>query len=411
VTGRGTLVRAAGREFELTCIAARVAFGIDESSRAVELVNEGVDWNAFLAGVERNCVVPVVYQNLRSINGSLIPTKVLDTLRVWSETIAVRNERMAVELVRLTNVFDSKGIQTINYKGAETAEEFYGSVALRSFNDLDFLVRRTDVGALVAVLESESYRNAEKFTSSQFDYYLCEFKEFMFRRDGILLEPHWSLAGRRYPFETDYEGFWRRSRMLRFRGVDVRVLAREDSLLVLCLAGAKGRWKRLQMVIDVAQCLRACPNLDWASIHAMAVTTGTVRILYLALLLAADLAGAPLPKELEQRVRDNSTVRTLAGHVVTSLAVGRSPRRFLPDNPGIFSPLLFRQRERIKDRWRYLWLTATSPQPLHMRRLPLPRFGFPLYRIFVPFHDFLMYPAVQLGKNLLVRRRRAASSL
>jgi hypothetical protein len=67
--------------------------------------------------------------------------------------------------------------------------------------------------------------------------------------------------------------------------------------------------------------------------------------------------------------------------------------------------MLYRQRERYRDRWHYLWHSTTTPEPLHLRRIPLPKAGFPLYRILVPIHDFVMYPAWQLGKAMMTRRR------
>lgn len=212
------LVRAVGREFELMCLAARIGFGNDEAERIKSLVGEGIDWATFLATVERNYVAPLVHRNLRSIDGAGIPSKVLDTLRVRSKITAFKSDLFAAELVRLYQLFESKSLQTINYKGAVTAEEYYGSVTLRNFNDLDFLVRREDLAAMCEVLESQGYRMSEQLTPEQFAHYVAQFKEFVFERGEICLEPHWSLAGRRYPFELDYEGFWRRSRTLTYRG-------------------------------------------------------------------------------------------------------------------------------------------------------------------------------------------------
>jgi hypothetical protein len=179
---------------------------------------------------------------------------------------------------------------------------------------------------------------------------------------------------------------------------------------VLSLVGAKGKWKRLQMVSDVAACLRKYPKLEWARIAAMAAETGTVRILHLALLLAMELAGAPLPESLASVVRRTASVRKLARTIVAALAVKPAAPGFLPDSAAIFSPLLFSQRERYRDRLRYLWHTTTTPAPLHTRRLPLPKVGYPIYRIFVPLHDFVIYPAWQLMKSVIKRERGSTSS-
>jgi hypothetical protein len=220
---------------------------------------------------------------------------------------------------------------------------------------------------------------------------LAEFKEFLFQKGEYALEPHWSLTGRRYPFETDYEGFWRRARRIRLGSASLRVFAPEDLLVVLCLVGAKGRWQRLQMVCDVAECLRTYPELDWPAVIARAKETGTVRILCLALRLAHSLAGASLPAGLEAWVQAPAISR-LEGTFLRELQSAGDVRRFLPAGPGIFSPLLFRQRERARDRWLYLLRTTTTPTPLHLERMPLPRAIDWLYRVLVPLHDYVAVP-------------------
>jgi len=388
-------------EFELLCLTARVEFSSQAAIRATLLATSGqLNWSAFLAQVERNYVAPVVHRNLSSMSGA-VPAKVLDTLRVRAKITAFRSEQFATELVRLIRLFDACAIRTIHYKGAVTAHEFYGSVALRTYNDLDFLVDPAELRSVVRILEAQGYENAERLTDRQFVHYVREFKEFLFRRQDILLEPHWSLAGRRYPFDPDYDGFWRRSRALNLRGTDVRVLSLEDSLLVLCLVGAKGRWKRLQMIVDIAAGTKLLTEEDWQRLQARASATGTVRILHVGLLLAQRLSGALLPAPIARQLTADSAAAHLARKVTANLMRGQQKPRWLPDTPSIFSRLLFAQRVRLCDRLTYLWYTTTTPDLLHLRRIPLPGFAQPLYRMLVPLHDLVLYPAWQVGRTLM----------
>ena len=397
-------IRSQGPEFEVMCQAARMRFGAAEAKRIEVLAGGGVDWPAFLVGLERNYVAPVVHRNLASMEGLKIPPKVLDTMRVRSLITAWRGLQFATELVRLSQYFETHSIQTIHYKGAVAAQQYYGSVTLRNFSDLDFLVRRSDLGAIVKLLEADGYRMAHEFAPDQLEHFITEYKEFLFQRGEFALEPHWSLTMRPYAFETDYEGFWQRARMLDFRGEALRVFGAEDALLVLCLVGAKGRWKRLQMVCDIAECLRTFPDVDWAAVKQMSVRTGTIRILHLGLALAAELAGAELPAIVDREIRASAPVERLVQDVVGSLARPRSPPRFLSDSPSIFSPLLFHQRERFRDRWRYLWRTTTTPSVLHMERIPLPRMLSPLYRIIAPLHDYVAFPVGRYLESLGSKR-------
>lgn len=385
-------------EFDLMCLTARVDFSPEAAQFAINLVQSGsVDWPAFLARVERHYIAPLVHKNLRSISRAGVPAKVLDTLRVRSKLTAFRSEQFAAELARLAKLFDSQGIRTIHYKGVVTAQEFYGSVTLRNFNDLDFLIHPHDLRAVVKLLEQQGYTNSQSMTEEQVIHYVRGFKEFLFQRGEICLEPHWSLAGRRYPFDPDYEGFWKRSRDLQVRGTPVKVMSVEDSLLVLCLVGAKGRWKRLQMVTDVAACINRLRDEDWPRVFRRAAATRTVRILHLGLTLAHQLSGAALPAEAQQQL----DAERLAERVIRQLTNGIRPPRWLPNTPSIFSSLMFQQRESLRDRLTYLWQTSTTADLLHLQRMPLPRAAHPLYRVLVPVHDLVVYPASRLLKAIL----------
>ena len=385
--------------FEMACLVARARFGAKEADRVRAILGAGeFDWSAFFAFVARHYVTPLANRNLGSLGSDVVPPKVLETLRVRARINEWKAHRFATELVRLNRLFESHSIETIHYKGAVAGEQYYGAVALRTFGDLDFLLRRKDVVPMVRLLQSDGYVISGEFTPEQFNHFVAEFKEFLFRRGDFALEPHWSVAGRRYPFDVPYEGLWERATMLRFDGAQVRVLGPEDAVLVLCLVGAKGRWKRLQMVTDVAECVRTFPKLDWASVERTAKESGTLRILRLGLTLAESLVGATLPDSVARNLRD-AAVDRLAADVVRAMIEPPPERRFLPDTPSIFSPLLFRQRERASDRWSYFWHTTTTPSPLHMQRMPLPRWLSPLYRLLVPLHDYVAIPLGRLIKR------------
>lgn len=158
------LLRAVAPEFEIICLAARVKFDAAQAERIQVLARAGVDWSAFLAALERHYVAPLVYRNLASIKDSKVPAKTLDTMRVRSLITAWKSLQFATELTRISNCLEANAIQVIHYKGAVAAQQYYGSVTLRNFLDLDFLVRRDDLLALIKVLEGEGYCNAGDFT-------------------------------------------------------------------------------------------------------------------------------------------------------------------------------------------------------------------------------------------------------
>jgi hypothetical protein len=390
---------------------ARAAHSQANRERIQELIASDIDWQVFLAALERHHVAPLVYATLARVASERLPGKVIETLRVRTKITSWKNERFALELARLNEVFQARGRNVLNYKGAVAAVRFYGDVTKRTFNDLDFLVRREDLRPILALLELEGYRNTLQMNAEESAFYETEFKEYLYTSGDFQLEPHWSIAPRRYPFDLDYDGIWRRAQPLAFKDTQLLVMAAEDELHVLAMAGAKGWWKRFQMVTDIAHCIASNPTLDWQWLLAEARATGSERIVLLAAWLAAELQDVSIPVEVLARSRGARAVRRLGERIVDSF-VGRPPvRRYLPDGPHIIRRDLLVMRERLGDRLRYLWRTATTPLLLHRRRLPLPKALHWLYAALVPAHDYVAYPARAVIRELVDGWRSAAVSL
>src|SRR5436309_13551345 len=127
-----------------------------------------------------------------------------------------------------------------------------------------------------------------------------------------------------------------RARETTIAGVKTWPLAVEDLLLILCMNGAKDQWRSLKCVCDVAELLRAHPDLDIGTALARARSTHTLRILSVGLELARGLFGASLDgwrgEDLEQ---DSGAAALVDGVSARLLAVDQAPA-------GGVSVLLFR---------------------------------------------------------------------
>ena len=150
----------------------------------------------------------------------------------------------------------------ISYKGPTTSALLYGDVTLRTFGDMDFLVKRADLDALCDLLR-ERLQNLWTGTPDQKELMELEQKEYCFVSGPFSVEPHWSITARRFPFDIEYPPLWSRAQEIEFNGSKLLTFGPEDMLLVLCVCGCKGKWKRIQMVTDVAEALRKWPDLDW----------------------------------------------------------------------------------------------------------------------------------------------------
>jgi hypothetical protein len=216
------------------------------------------------------------------------------------------------------------------------------------------------------------------------------------------------LTARRYPFPIDYSSLWRRAVVHDLGDAKLRTFSSADMLPILSMVGAKGKWKRLQMVVDVAQFYRsmdaalAQPALDQAR------RLGCERILLVGAHLAEVLLEAPIPAAIRAPLdEDRAAVGRISRSVIARLFMPKAQKpRLLVDSAHMFSPLLFRMRERQRDRLTYLVRTTTTPTPLHLNRFALPKWAYPAYRLIVPMHDYLFVPVVR-GVRTLLRPSRS----
>ena len=125
---------------------------------------------------------------------------------------------------------------------------------------------------------------------------------FLRSEDRVIVKIQWRIAPRYFPFESGSERLWKGAERLSIGGTKVLALSPENMLFALCVHGAQCIWKRLELVCDVAELIRAEKKMDWSQIMQQAGTLGIERMLFLGLYLARDLLGAALPEEVLQRV-------------------------------------------------------------------------------------------------------------
>jgi hypothetical protein len=296
----------------------------------------------------------------------------------------------------LSELLESAGIPVLHYKGPLASQLLYGDRCRRTYFDLDFLVRRDDLRAVSRLLRDAGYRCDADPAESQ-EHIEREQKEYAFVSGLICVEPHWSLTARRYPFPIDYASLWEQAVVYDLAGVKLRTFCPADMLLILSVVGAKGQWKRLQMVTDVAQFYRSMDSTLAEPVLEHARQVGCERIVLVGAQLAETLLEAPIPAAIRARIDDDRhAIERICRRVIGRLfeATPQS-HALLGNSPHVFSPLLFQMRERRRDRLAYLVRATTTPTGLHMRRFRLPAWAYPAYRLIVPVHDYLAMPVAR----------------
>jgi hypothetical protein len=222
---------------------------------------------------------------------------------------------MTAELFRILETFSKCKIEALLIKGPIVSLLAYGDPALRGYVDLDLLVRHDDILAATQKMIALGFEAKIPLAAIQAGKIPGE---YLFRRPGTqrIIELHTERSFRCYPRPLPLKDLCARQRTVALDGKGVPALSLEDEFVLNCIHGAKHFWERLMWVADIAAIVVRHPELDWLRARQAALEVGAARMLYLALLLAQNLLGAPVPVPLAMDVAQGSRIPKLSDQVV-----------------------------------------------------------------------------------------------
>jgi hypothetical protein len=243
------------------------------------------------------------------------------------------------ELFRLLELFAGKDIGVLVVKGPVLAIDAYGDPAIRSYGDLDLLVRQRDIRSATEALEAAGYEatvplsaiDARKIPG-----------QYLFRtlESRLLVELHNDLTLRYFPRRLPIEECFARQTRVQLDGHEVPALSIEDELVYISVHGATHLWERLGWIADVAALVTRQRDIDWQAVTKTARQVGAERMLATGLCLASDLLHAHLPAPVLAALERDAGAAKLAASVSAWLAgAGNAP-------PTLFERAAFRLRMR-----------------------------------------------------------------
>lgn len=364
------------------------------------MVTGDLDWTAIAQMALAHNVSCLLHRGLIASCSELLPRNLANALATHRAEERHRNQRFGVELERIIGVLEDAGVQTLPFKGPTLAKRLYGDPSLRSFGDLDILIRRHDADICRETLRSLGYTDGERgIAYSQIKAFeRCAGQDRLFsKRANIAIEPHWALFPNTFAFSLDYDGLWNRSELVELESENVRCLSAEDQLLVVCLHGAKEQWWRLNWVCDVAESVVSeGSSIRWPILISRAEAQKCLRALLVGLCLANRLLGVSLPVEVLQAILSDRAVARL-----TNMVISQKLSAFDPKLPGSLSKLSrFRLgiHEGVRRKTLYILRTLFAPRPAHIRMLTLPTQAYFIYYPLRAIHDYVLLPCWRLWK-------------
>ena len=279
------------RQLLLYCACAAVV----ETDQVRIVAQQIVDWAALAEAAEYHGLSANLSRVIEGTCSDLVPDYVMSSLRDARRDSARRNLILTSQLFALLDAFKAADIAVVPLKGPVLAELLYPDPGLRPFSDLDILVRKPDVPAVIRVLTQQGYALGNHLKCLHLDVLLSLQNELIFHHVRLAsVDIQWGIGPSHFPFRFDTEILLRSLSTTQVAGREVPSLTPESMLLFLCVHGAKHMWSRFQWLGDVARLART--QLDWAGVAGIATEARCVRPLLLGLLLAHELLDAPVPE-------------------------------------------------------------------------------------------------------------------
>jgi Uncharacterised nucleotidyltransferase len=398
VPNRGGKLRP---ELDLILSCARTHLDEPAAGRVRTLLRVGLDWSDVVATAFQHHVASLLYENLRLIAEGSVPTIWLDSMRQYARESSGLSLLLLSELLRIHEIFEAEQLPLIPYKGPVLSWLAYQSLTGRTFIDLDFVTKQANISRATALLKAAGFsaefgpQEALAGRTGQAPGQYAFFHE----ATRAQVELHTEQTLRYFPVPLDFDKMSRRFIVVEIAGRKMRTFCVEDTLVMLCVHGAKHFWDRLGWTVDVAELIKAQP-VDWALSMQIAAEIKSTRVLLLGLYLAHELLEARVPPPILERAQRDAAVRWLADKVRTQFEGNADA------SPGVVPRALFRLRSRdeIGQGIRHLLRLTMSPTELDRQSAHLPRSFAPLYVLIRPLRLLRQY-------GLGFRRRRKKPSL
>jgi hypothetical protein len=367
----------------------------DHLDSALMDIPDDFDWTVLVQTALDHGVSGLMCRNLLKSNSKLIPEEILkasgDHLAHQTEI----NQKHADQLAMILDHLDQSKINAIPFKGPTLAMAAYGDIALRSFGDLDFLIKLPDVQHCLDVLRDTGYSHDWDLTPRQWQEFVNYAGEDILFGPGLPIEPHWAFAPSTLALKLDYQKIWQRSKSVKFNNRQILSLSTEDELIVLCIHGCKEEWVKLKWVADIAGFIQLHPDLNWEQVFDLASKQGVARIVRLGLLLVKHLLDFAYEKNIGKWMAQDLFAEQWSRQIADDFfTVDKSDLDIW--KPGYFH---WHMREKLSDRLRYYWRTISQPRVQYFEDISFPDRLFFLYWPYRLLHDYVALPIWKLVKK------------
>ncbi|MCI0453479.1 MAG: nucleotidyltransferase family protein [Candidatus Dadabacteria bacterium] len=275
------------------------------------LIGLPLDWDEILRSAYWHNVAPMLYYNLKGFEESqLIPENVMSQIKKEYYDNLANNMNLYAELRRVLQAFNEKGIEVMVLKGAALAKNVYGNIALRPMVDIDFMVRKEDLGSSEKLISELGYVFAGKRSLGWYrenNYHI----QYLHQDKKIVIEIHWHILSKSEPAPIAIsdagliQKWWERARALDFEGTKALMLCPEDLIFYLSLHFVKHRFQSpnggfrgvfsskssLMQLNDVLRTIKYYRgDIDWQRLNFLAERYNVTNLIFTTFYLVREIS-------------------------------------------------------------------------------------------------------------------------
>ncbi len=349
----------------------------DISSNAFNFKN--INWGKWIELLKIHGIFSQVYRSLKLRNAESIPPDVLKILKENYLKNISTNMGLCHGLENFQDELIREGIESVFFKGPVTSIYAYNDYALRSYQDIDILVRRKDFKRLYKFIVKKEFR-------------------IFFPMSGIV-RFFWSFFGREYTFANGEKIFdlhfriQRGPEFFRFRRklfpqvIELEIeksvikgISPEMSVVAICINAMKDGWTRLVHLFDLINIIKNNPGIDFKKIETTADDLKVRSMLFIAAGLSERLFNTGLTLPISSKGINKKRVEILTDECEENLREGyRIGKR------NSYMRLEMRAVDTAWGRFRYLLYYMFVPKMSDVQKMGRFSFLFPLLILFRPF--------------------------
>ena len=339
-----------------------------------ERLGKFVDWERLWSVAEEEGLALPLWECLDREFASYLPEQATEFMSSRATWRTLSQIRQVNELLALIELFNSRGIEVVCYKGPALAYLAFNGASGREWGDLDLLVAPENYERAVELLKAEGFETEQKELPRCYLKLAYEIT-LIHNQRRVTVDLHRSAFSE--AFRDSFSLSQKNPFTVQINGHPVETFDPEEHLVLLALHGSKHGWRKLRWVYDLVA-LSSSHALNWQRVNEIATERGGVTALTLGLELARRLFSLEAPRLWSLSAGLESLVEKACFHM-------------LVERPGLQQ--MHRFQWQVFDNWRarvrYALFTLFRPHDLDLKWIDLPRSLWPLYYLVRPVRVIL----------------------